>query len=145
MLQVESILLCTFPENCIQTKHNMQKDTQANPYIPDAGQSQICQQTKIPIPPWKLVPGGSGATSKWSRSTQTSLECATCCAWCDHPRQSCISRCTIHRWCWSQRGGISNSCNSLSISPCSMLELMGSRQFLCRVWLHPSPSLGHTA
>ena len=37
--------------------------------------------------------------------------CATCCTECDHPRQSCISRCTAHWWCWSWRGGILSSSN----------------------------------
>ena len=109
MSQVECILYCTSPESGIQTEHNMQTDTQTNLYIPDAGQSSICQQTKILVHPWKLVLGGSGAIFKWGRSICATLGCATCCAWCDHPRQSCISKHTIHRWCWSQRGGILNS------------------------------------
>ena len=74
------------PENGVQAQCNMQTDTHANPCIPDASQSSICQPTKILIPPWKLVLGGSGAASKWSRSIQTTLGCATCWAWCDHPR-----------------------------------------------------------
>ena len=32
----------------------------------------------------------------------------------------------------------------LSVLSCTMLGLMGSRYFLYRVWLCPSPSLGHT-
>ena len=55
MLQVECILHYTSPENSIQTKHNMQTETQANPCIPDASQSSICQQTKIPVSPRELV------------------------------------------------------------------------------------------
>ena len=109
MLQVECSLHCTSPENSIQTEHNMQADTQANLWIPAASQSSICQQTKILVPPWKSVLGSSDTTSKWSRSIQTTLGYATCCAWCNHPRQSCISRCTIHKWCWSQGGDIPNS------------------------------------
>ena len=109
MSQVEFVLHCTSQENSIQTKHNMQTDTQAKPCIPNAGQSSICQQTKILIPPWKLVPGGSSATSKQSKLIWTTVGCATCCAWFDHPRQSWLSRCTTHRWCWSWRSGIFNS------------------------------------
>ena len=82
---------------------------QANLCIPAASQSSICQQTKILVPPWKSVLGSSGASSKWGRLIWTTLRCVTCCAWCDDPRQSCISRCTIHRWHWSWRGGIPNS------------------------------------
>ena len=81
MLQVECVLHCASPENSIQTKHIMQTDTQANPCIPDAGWSSICQQTKIVIPPWKLVHGGLDAVFKWSRSIWTALGCATCHAW----------------------------------------------------------------
>ena len=92
---------CTSPENGVQAGYNVETDTQSNQCIPDAGQMGSCQQTKIPVPPWKSVPGFSCATSKWSRLIQTTLECATCCTWCDHSRWSCTSRLTVHRWCWS--------------------------------------------
>ena len=109
MVQVECVLHCTFLENSIQAECNMQIDTQANTCIPDAIWSSICQQTKILVPLWKVVLGGSDAVSKWSRSIQTTLGCPTCCTWCDHPRWSCISRHTVHRWHWSWWGGIPNS------------------------------------
>ena len=85
MVQVECSLHCNSPEKGVQAEYNMQRDTQANPCIPDAGQTSTCQQTKILVPPWKLVLGGSGALSKWSRLIQTTLGCATCCTWCAIP------------------------------------------------------------
>ena len=109
MLLLECFLHCTSPENGIQTEHNMQADTEANLCIPASGQSSMCQQTKILVPPWKSVLGGTGAMPEWSRSFWTTLGCATYCTWCDHPRWSCISRCTIHRWHMSWGGGIFNS------------------------------------
>ena len=75
-----------FPENSIQTEHNVQTDTQANLCIPDASWPSICQQTKVLVPPWKSVPGGSSATPKWDRLIGTTLGCAICCAWWSHPR-----------------------------------------------------------
>ena len=92
---------CTSPKNSVQAGYNMEGDTQTNQCIPDARWTGICQKTEIPVPPWELVLSFLCAMSKWSRLIQTTLGCATCCALCDHPRWSCISRLTVHRWCWS--------------------------------------------
>ena len=80
------VLHCTSPENSIQADHNMQTDTKADLCITDASWPSICQQTKVQVPPWKLVPGGSGATSKWGRLIWTTLGCTTHCACWSHPR-----------------------------------------------------------
>ena len=76
----------------------METDTKTNQCIPDARQTDICQQTEI------LVPPRDCATSKCSRLIQTTLGCVTCCTWCDDPRWPCISRLTVHRWHWSWKG-----------------------------------------
>ena len=92
---------CTSPENSVQAGCHMQTDTQANQCIPDASWSSVCQQTKILVPPWEPVLGGSCATLK-CRLIWTTLGCVSCCAQSGHPRQPCISRLTIHRWHWGQ-------------------------------------------
>ena len=144
MLQVECIIHCTSPENGIQTEYNMQTDAQANLCILDASWSCICQQPKIPVPPWKSVPVGSGATSMWSRSIQTTLGCATCCTWCDHPRWPCITRHTVHRWHWSWWGGIPNSSHGFIYFALHYVRNDGKQIVSMWVQLHPSPSLGHS-
>ena len=75
------------------------------------GLVHTCLQTKILVPPQELVPGFLCAVSKWSRLIQTNLGCITCCTWCDHPRWSCISRCTVHRWQWSWSVVVLNTCH----------------------------------
>ena len=81
--------------------------------------TNIYHQTEIPVPPWRLVLGFPHTTSTLTRLIWTTLGCATCCTWYDHPRWSCISRLTSHWWHWSWSVVILNSC--------PMLELMGSK------------------
>ena len=100
---------CTSPENVVQLGYDMETDTQANQYIPDAWWTGICQQTEILVPPWESALGGLCAMSKCSRLIWTTLGCVTCCTWCDHPRWSCISRITVHRWHWSWSVVVLNS------------------------------------
>ena len=98
---------CTYPESIVQTWYDMK----TSPCIPDVRHPGTCLQTEILVPPWESFLGFSCAISKWSRLIWTTLGCVTCCASCDHPRQSCISRLTIHRWCWSWSVDASNSCH----------------------------------
>ena len=98
---------CTSPESIVQTWYSMK----TSPCVPDIGQPGTCLHTEIPVPPWESVPGFSCAASKWSRLIQTTLRCVTWCTWCDYPRQSCISRLTVHRWHWSWWVGVPYSCH----------------------------------
>ena len=98
---------CTSPGSIVQTQYGMK----SSPCIPDIGWPSTCSQTKIPVPPMESALGFSCATSKWSRFIWTTLGCATCCAWCDHSWWSCISRLTVHRWCWSWRAVVLKSCH----------------------------------
>ena len=53
MVQVECYSHWTSPENGVQREYDMETDTQTNTCISDARCTGICQQTKIPVPPWK--------------------------------------------------------------------------------------------
>ena len=105
---------CTSPENGVQARYNMETDTQSKQCIPEARWSGSCQQTEILVPPWKSVLGYLYAVSKWSRLIWTTLGCVTYCTWCDHPRWSCISRLTVHRWHWSW-SVVLNSCQGYTL------------------------------
>ena len=70
MVQVECYPHCTLPKNGVQTKYDKETDTQINSCIPHTIWAGIFLQTKIPVPPWKLVPGFLHTASKWGRLIQ---------------------------------------------------------------------------
>ena len=65
----------TFHKNGVQAQYQMETHKQTNPHIQDARWAGICQQCKIPVPPWKLVPCVACVPHVWSRLVQTTLRC----------------------------------------------------------------------
>ena len=138
----------------LRKMHNVQANAQANPHVKGTGKGIILPCCKILVPQWGWFPHFSWALPEWSRHIIGSLETFICRVWTGWPSELGMpSGQLLASWL---TGNASSACctgvsllllspyTAFSHSSCSRLWLMGNRKFQCRVWLCPSPSMGHT-